>query len=283
MTAQTLARELAVVPLEDIDPPVTDARLDRDPEKLEELARDMQAHGQIEPIKLVRVGARLEIVDGFTRYLAAKSVAMPTLEAFIYPSKLAAVASIKYRANVHRLEMSAADEAMYFYKLYSEECGEDIEKVAALVGRKVPYVDQRLELINGDDLVFHALREKSIAIGVARELNKITDPVYIRYYLKHAIEGGATVSTVTGWVQQWKALGGGIQLPATNQTDAGYVAPPNAYDPNRCHVCNKSIPGRMTQTIYVHGSCLEAILEPMLQAARGGSDDDNELQNPQRA
>jgi len=269
VTAPALARELVVVPMTSIDPPALDARLDRDPAELEALGRDMITRGQIEPIKLARVGERLEMIDGFSRYKAAQLVGMTELEAFVYPSKLAAVESIKYRANAFRLEMSVADEAAYFYARFNDDCGRDIEKVAAAVNRNVSYVDNRLQLLLGDDLVFEALRDKKIKIGVAQELNKISDPTWVRYYLEHAIASGATVAVVTGWVQEWRNMFSGPQRPALPDQPSSGGAPPAAYDPHRCYVCQKSDPRRMTVEVRVHQSCLEAILDPMLAPIHG--------------
>lgn len=273
MTAPTLERVLAVVALADIDPPLIDARLDRDPEALEELARDILARGLIEPLKIVRVGARYELVDGTTRYYAMKSAQIAQCECFVYPTKLAAVESIKYRANALRLEPTAADEAAYFYKLYTEECEHDIEKVAALVGRKVSFVDDRIQLVLGDDDVFAALRAKQIKIGVAQQINRVADGQYRRYFLAHAIEDGATVTTVAKWVSDYEisiARNAALPPPPTNEAP---LADEQEYHPLRCIICGKVDPRHIPQTVSMHQHCRLAILEPLLDAARGGSAD----------
>ena len=272
MSLSTLTRELATLPLDRVRRPQLDARIDRDPERLEELARDILRQGQIEPIKVVLDGDAYEIVDGMRRYLAMTSAGLRTIEAFVYPTKELALEGIKYATGVHQEAFSPADEAKYFYELFQNECGHDLEKVCALVGKKLPYVQKRIALLEGDELVFDALRARRIKVTVAEELNKCGDPTMRRYFLRHAMDGGATSTTVLGWVQTWRVSIGDV--PQSTPVDSPAVSSIGVaaiHDPLRCHVCNKS-DHRIPVTIYVHPSCLEAILEPMLARARGEGD-----------
>lgn len=264
-----LEREPRTLPLAAIDLPEVDARIDRDSDQLEELGRNIARIGLIQPIHVFTKGERYELVDGACRVLASRMVGLETIDAYVYPSKLAGLSAVKYAANAFRLEPTAADEAMYFYKLYAGECEQDIEKVCAIVNRKLPYVDGRLQLLLGDELVFEALKAKQITIGVAQELNKCSDPQMRRHFLHHAVLNGASIGNVGGWVMDWKrSIGDMPPAPARPQVDQALVAAA-AYDPMRCYVCRKSIPGRIPESVMVHGSCREAILDPMLAAARG--------------
>jgi ParB-like chromosome segregation protein Spo0J len=76
-----------VIPVADIDAPELDARLGRDPEKLEELARDILRRGLIEPIKVFVKGDRFEVIDGFRRFLATKSAGLTRSSASCFPRR----------------------------------------------------------------------------------------------------------------------------------------------------------------------------------------------------
>lgn len=271
MSEPVAGRQTQIIPLAMVDRPQLDARIDRDPEKLEELARDILRRGLIEPIKVVQVGDRYEVVDGFRRFLATKSAGLASIECFVFPSRDVALEGVKYAANAYREDMSPAEEAVYFHQLFNNECEHDIERVAALVGKRVGYVSARMELLAGDELVFDALRERKIPIGVAQELNKVTAADYRRYYLEHAIRSGATVSVVTGWVQEWKTLyRDGPHAPATPAAaDTPIVA--SHFDPHRCYCCGKNDPRFIPEQIPIHTHCKLAILDPMLAAYRGES------------
>ncbi|HKV99974.1 MAG TPA: ParB/RepB/Spo0J family partition protein [Vicinamibacterales bacterium] len=271
MTAPAAARELRTIALEAIDRPELDARIDRDPEKLEELARDLLRRGLIQPIHVFAKGDRFEVVDGFRRYLASRSAGIATIEAFVYPTKDLALEGVKYAANMFREDMSVVEEAVMFHELFTHECAQDIERLCALVGKRFEYVSDRLNLLNGDELVLDALKARKIGLGVAKELNLIPDGEYRRYYLTHAVNGGATQPVVRGWRQQWEATIGNVPqvaAPATSAPASIALAP--QHDPMRCSVCGKS-DREIPQILYVHQSCRDRVLEPLLEAYRGGS------------
>lgn len=270
MSVPTTGRSTVLLPLASIDPPQLDARIDRDPEKLEELARDILRRGLIEPIKVVAVGDRYEVVDGMRRYLATKSAGLSQIECFVYPSRDDAHEGVKYAANVFREDMSAAEEAVMFHELLKHECDGDIERLSALVGKRIPYIDNRLELLNGDELVFDALKDRLISIGVAQELNKLPAEDYRRYYLGWAIKSGASIGTVRVWVSEWQSMygGGRPERPAVPAESAPIVSQP--LDIHYCHICRKSDPRFIPEQLFVHTHCKIATLEPMLEAFHGG-------------
>jgi ParB/RepB/Spo0J family partition protein len=265
------SRATLVVDLALIDDPELDVRIDRDPVKLEELARDLLRRGLIEPIKVFRKGDRFEIVDGFRRFLAAKSAGLTQIECFVTDEPAVVREGLKYAANIFREDMSPADEAIAFARLLRDHCGDDIEQLAAMTGKKLSYIDNRLALVNGDELVFEAVKDRKITLGVAAELNKLPDDGWRRYYLTFAMKDGATVAVVSGWVTEWKNMYGvQVEQPAAPAAPAAsvYVSP---YDPMMCVVCRKNDPRQIPIQISVHESCNIAILEGLLAAFRGES------------
>lgn len=264
MTLSAAGRTAFAISLDMIDAPQLDARIDRDPEKLEELSRDILRRGLIEPIKVARTGERFEVVDGFRRYLATKAAGLETIECFIYETKSTALEGVKYAANIFREDMSPAEEAVMFFELYKTDCGEDIEKLAALVGKNVSYVDNRLTLLMGDALIFDALKQRQIVIGVAHALNEIPEADWRRYYLNHAIKSGATVGVVRGWVIEHKNLyGQRVDTPQPAAPDAAtiFVA---THDPLVCVICRKKDPRFIPEQVSVHTHCKLAVLDPIL-------------------
>lgn len=268
MTA-TAGRTSAILPLALIDPPQLDARIDRDPEKLEELARDILRRGLIEPIKVAQVGERYEVVDGQRRFLATRAAGLETIEAFVYPTKEAAHEGVKYAANIFREDMSPAEEAVMFHELLHTECGDDIERLAALVGKRISYIDDRLALLSGDELIFEALKERKISIGVAHALNEIPAADYRRYYLSHAIKGGATVGVVRGWVADWKSMYADRGNTPERPVVPSEVGASQPIDVHYCYICRQSDTRFIPEQLSVHTHCKLATLDPMLKAFHG--------------
>lgn len=269
MSVAPASRTTTVLDVALLDAPDLDARIGRDPEKLEELARDILRRGLIEPIKVFVKGDRFEVVDGFRRLLATKSAGLTTIECFVYPSKAVALEGIKYAANIFREDMSPAEEGIMFLELLRHECENDIERLAALVGKRISYLDSRLALVNGDELVFEAVKDRQVSLGVAAELNKIDAEDYRRYYLAHAIKTGATISVVMGWVTEYKNLyGTRVDAPVPEPPPLAPIVP-NSYDPHRCEICGKNDPRFIPEQIAVHTHCKLAVLEPLLASYRG--------------
>jgi ParB/RepB/Spo0J family partition protein len=266
----TAAREYCeAVPLPMLDLPELDARIARDPDELARLAQDIARRGVILPLIVFRKADRFEIVDGTCRLLGSAMAGKTTVPCLVYPDKDLALEGMKYAANIFRLEMSPAEEAIYFNQLYERECAHDVDRVCALVNQSRPYVDNRLALILGHEEVFEAVRAKQIKLGVAAELNKIPDLEYVHYYLTHAVHGGATVSTVAGWVQEYLISHGDLPKRPADFIAAGASAPGVTTDPNQCLVCGKSNNAHAIRWVPVHTHCQLAILEPTLAAYRG--------------
>jgi ParB/RepB/Spo0J family partition protein len=269
VTALVEPEYVAELPMGLIDLPQLDARLDRDEDELRALGQDIKMNGLIEPLKLVRQGARYELVDGTSRFMAMEKVGCVVTRAFIYPTQELALEGMKYRANAFRIAMSVADEAVYFNQLFETECGRDLTKVAALVNKSENYVGDRINLLAGDEAVFAALRAKKISIGVAQILNKIDRENYRRYYLEFAVRDGVTRSTAERWHAEYKAAIGDVPTDLQRPVEPSTIVPAGVLDVHHCYVCGKSDPRYLPEQIPVHTHCRLALLDPLLASAHG--------------
>lgn len=269
MIAGEARAEPREIPLHLINPPALPARSSMDDLKLEELTRSIARLGVISRLIVCPIGDRYEVIAGHRRLIAATRAGLVAVPCEVYPSRALAHEAIKFAENRFREDMSAAEEALYFGELLERECGGDIEMLAGLVGERVSYVDNRLQLLAGDPEVLRALGDRKIGITVAHELNKCPDQSYRRHFLEHAVKGGATQSAVAGWIQTWKlsiADHAGLEAPASVRAPAIAAAP--VFDPMRCAVCGESN-SHIPETISIHTHCRLAILEPLLKSYRG--------------
>lgn len=269
MTATAEREHVKQLPLDQVDEPQLDARIDRDDDELAALGVDIKMNGLIEPIKVVRRGDRFEIVDGYRRYLAMVRTGLVFTAAFVYPTKELALEGVKYRANAFREDMSVADEAIYFNQLFTHECEYDITRVAALVNKTVNYVGDRINLVTGDAAVFDALRAKKISIGVAQILNRIDRDEYRAHYLTFAMKDGITRGTMERWFAEYKAAIGDVAHVHQAPSEPAAIVPVGVYDVHACYICGKSDARFIPEQIPVHSHCRHALLDPMLERARG--------------
>lgn len=269
MTLRDVAREHKTLPLSLLDAPAIDLRMGRDEPKLADITASIQRHGLLQPIIVVRAGERFEIVDGFTRFLCAGRAGLVAVPCYIYAERTAALEGAKYDTATMRLDLTPAEEATYFHALFEGDCGQDIDAVAARVGRSRNYVDSRIALLLGDAEIFAAVRAETITLGVAAQLNCIPDESWRRYYLAHAIKGGASVSMVQGWVTDWKNTYGERVAVAPGPELASAAPIIAEYDPRRCYCCGKVDPRFLPEQVSIHTHCRLAILDPLLTAYRG--------------
>lgn len=266
MSAPLVKPDPRDVPVGLIDEPQLMARLGMDPDKLEELTRDVRQRGIIQRLILARIGERYEIIAGHRRLLAAQRAGLAVVPADVYPTKELAHEGMKYAENRFREDMSAAEEANLFHDLLKRDCGGDVEKLCAQVGESFDYVSTRLNLFSGCPRVFDALAEKKIKIGIALELNKVTDDRVRGALLHDAIQGGATVAVVKGWVTDWKRS---ADLGTAPLAPLGEPSTPSMYpasNPFTCICCGRSDNVHLMIQPHVHQHCKLAILDPLLEA-----------------
>ncbi|OLB84960.1 MAG: hypothetical protein AUI15_33865 [Actinobacteria bacterium 13_2_20CM_2_66_6] len=256
-----------------LDAPGIDLRAERDPAILEQITESIRRYGVLHPLIVLRTGDRFEIVDGFTRLICAQRIGLETVPCWVRETRDASIEGVKYDTAVMRLNLTPAEEAAFFHELFLGECAQDIDAVAARVGRSRAYVDDRLQLLLGDAEILEALRAEQIKLGVAKSLNTIPDESWRRYYLRHAIKSGSSVAAVTGWVQDWKTTHGDQvdQPPRPQPSSAPVVA--NDYNPQRCYCCRQVDPREMPESVSIHRSCVMRILDPLLAAYRGETAD----------
>lgn len=253
------------IPIGLIDEPQLPARHRSLETKLDELVASIRQVGLLEPLIVVARADRYEVVAGHRRRIACGRAGLVHVPCRVFPDKGAALEAIKHAENRHRLDMTAAEEALYFADLLERDHGGDTDRLAAWLGETRAYVEGRLLLFQGDPLVFEALADERIKIGVAHELNKCTDELHRRMLLHNAIEGGATVALVSGWIQEWKT----VHQPATQRpivaTEVASVGTSLSDPFFTCPCCGQNDNRHTMRGVMIHSYCEPAVLAPALK------------------
>jgi ParB/RepB/Spo0J family partition protein len=258
------APEYLEIPIALIDEPPLATRSSMDETKMDELVDSLRAIGQLQPIGVKVNGARFTVIYGHRRRLAGERAGLVALRCLVYPSDDVFAFARQFEENYTREEVSPTDEAMLFAELLEHHCGGDTDRVAALVRRSRAYVEGRLLLFQGDPDVFEALGAGKVTIGVAHELNKCDELAHRRMLLKDAIDGGATVAIVRGWVSEYFR----VHKPAAANTSFT----PSTYTPGpapqtnyfTCAICRGTENVAAMQPINLHTYCREAAFDKML-------------------
>lgn len=265
-----MAREydFRVVPLEQIDPPTHAMRADMDDRALEELTDDVKRNGVLQPLGVFPINGRMRIIWGHRRFVAAELAGELAVPCRVFANGDVHEEDYKLSENRFREDVNPADEATWFADLLERKCGHEIEQLCALVGATESYINGRLDLLRGDERVLEALRAKSINLAVARELNKGKEPDWVAFWLKDAIDQGATAATV----QRWRmARDQQLRLAATNpadvQVDSNAAAPAPIGSVDACGLCLLPDDRHEMEYVLVHRSCLKLHMRQMRATA----------------
>lgn len=269
MNLRDVAVEAKDLPLGLILEPELPSRETMDERKLDELADNIRVNGLLQPLIVVRVGERFEVIAGHRRTLAAKRAGLVVVPSRIYPDKTAALEAAKYAENRFREDLNPAEEAIYFAQLCERDCGDDVDKLCAQLGEKRSYVEGRLNLLRGDETILDALKAGKIGVGVAQELNRCGVPQYRRYLLHQAIVGGATQSIVRGWIQDWQR---GQDARGDQPAAPPPSSMPTAIPSTNFFICACCLGGENVHTmvpVNFHSACWDAIVSKLLASYRG--------------
>ncbi len=186
-----------------IDGPKVDQRLTIDMELVKELAESIDEVGLMQPILLAKKGNRFEVVWGNRRLLAHKHLGKTKILAKVQELDQAQITIMRATENIFREGITPIEEAL-IYKSLMETDGMDIEKIAKRMRKSAGIVRRRLDLLRMPQCLQTAIHQKDISYGVAESLWGLESVAQIEYYLQFAIENGASVAVVRGWVKDEK-------------------------------------------------------------------------------
>jgi PRTRC genetic system ParB family protein len=169
--------EITHLPVSSIEPkPGFNPRLYRDPVKQQELTDSIIAIGYIiEPITVrpkPGTPTRYEIVVGHGRWLGAQDANLALIPAVIRHLSDREALAIAVAENVHRSDMSAAEEALAARRMLDQYQG-DRAQVLRLLGWGARKFDARLLLLHATEKVLMALAQRRIDLGHAEHLSAL--------------------------------------------------------------------------------------------------------------
>lgn len=278
--------EVQQVPLGLIDPPLVPMREQFGDAPFAELCEDIARNGITCPLLLRDLGERRRVVYGHRRFEAAKVCGLKTVRAEVQVMDDATEIRKMVSENSGREEVSDAEKGRHYWNLM-EALKLNLEQVAALVGKSVQYVDERVSFVQCDPVVADANRDGLISWSVAKELLRVNpctmalvfriavnevsqeqaakcEP-HRRFLLDLCIRCGATGKVARSYVDQWKNSLVPVQPYNPGSNGDAPAAPAAAQNP-RCVACGRDAdPGNMVE-LKVHHWELPAV-EKILRAA----------------
>jgi ParB/RepB/Spo0J family partition protein len=251
--------EVRQVPVAQIDEPLLPMREQFGDAPFNELVEDIGRNGITCPLKLRIIGDRFRVVFGHRRLKAAQVCALREVPAIVEEMDDYAEVRQMISENTGREEVSAAEQGRHYWAL-KEKFKLSMEQVAAMVGKTVPFVDERMSFVSCDSEIADANRDGLVSWTVAKELLRVNpytwalamrcdvalcdEPLrakidaHRKFLLDLCIRCGATGKVARGYVDQWKnSLVPVLEYKPSGNGDA--PAPPAAAMAPRCIVCGR--------------------------------------------
>lgn len=148
-------------------------------DELDALARDMKAHGQMQPIGVKEDGRRFRVVFGSRRLKAARIAGMMFIAAMVLPPETDEVA-VAAAENIHRRAMNPYEELLavemiamrHFHHLAGHE---QHRAIGEAMGKSASWVRDRIFLKRLCPIAREKLTYGLLPVSHARELAKVAD------------------------------------------------------------------------------------------------------------
>ena len=135
---------------------------------IDELAESMQAVGQQQPIKVRKVGGKLELIFGQRRLAAAKKLGWKCISAIVMnegvvgdeEARIAAIVENAQREDPHPMDEAEAIEAL-------DDAGASIDEIGARLGVTRAFIGQRRRLLALEPKARQAFRDGKIGLADA--------------------------------------------------------------------------------------------------------------------
>lgn len=176
-----------------------------DPQKLQELADSIKAHGIIQPLVVTkRDDGKYEVLVGERRLRASKLAGLAKVPALLSP-KVGAETKLEIALieNVQRADLNAIEEAKAYERL-QKEFGLKVTDIAVKVGKDHSTVSNLLRLLNLPVEVQRAIIEGKIAEGQARPLLTLREPAEMLEMFMIILREGMKVRDIEAKVREIK-------------------------------------------------------------------------------
>lgn len=186
-----------------IDEPSGVVRLEIDPEAVEDLAKNIDEVGLLQPINVRAVGERFEVVAGHRRLKAFLLLKRKRIPCIVGVFDDIGTALARASENIRRIDLSPIEEAAIYGDLHDTH-GLGYDAIGKFMGKSGGVVRRRIDMLRMPPDLQKAIHRRQISISVAEELWSIGEEGGISYYLEFAVAHGVTQAVAREWARDWK-------------------------------------------------------------------------------
>lgn len=192
----TQAAVVMNIPLENIEVNPFQPRTTFEPESLNELSDSIKIHGVIQPITVRKAeNNKFQLIAGERRLRASKLAGKKEIPAYVRNASDQESIEIALIENIQREDLNPLEISIN-YKRLQEECDLTQEQLAERLGKNRSTVTNFLRLLKLPPDIQAALRDNKIAMGHAKALMAIDNPLLLLSAYKEVVSKGMSVRQV---------------------------------------------------------------------------------------
>ena len=240
-----------------IDDPQQPIRTEMTPASVEDLVMSIKQVGVIEPLVVKLINKRYEVIAGHRRLYASKLAKLPEVPCYVRKANIEQTEMLKILENLYRADIKPADEAKHFSYLIDKQKMSPV-KVAQMISKSLPYVMDRLAILNYPDFLKLALDNGEISFSVAREFARFDDLKQMNTAVFYAKRSGMTQEMARKWVTDFKRS----QDTPSIQNVAGvgqYSDSQPIEHTATCVFCKQGLRLIEAEVVYMHTTCLNEV------------------------
>lgn len=176
--ARELASNVAMLPLDIIEPMQRQPREYFDETALAELAESIRVHGLIQPITVRRIHAKqYQIISGERRFRASKLAGLTEVPVYIRLADDQQMVEMALIENIQREDLNPMEVANTYGRL-KEEFKLTDEQLSERVGKQRSTITNYLRLLKLHDDIKAAVKQQEVSMGHARALAGVSDRAF---------------------------------------------------------------------------------------------------------
>ncbi|MFB3779616.1 MAG: ParB/RepB/Spo0J family partition protein [Bryobacteraceae bacterium] len=190
-----LPEEVLRVPVDEIDPNPLQSRTVFQQEKLQELARSIQANGVIQPLVVRRMGERYQLVAGERRWRASRMAGLSSVPVIVQQLSDEELLEVTLIENIQREDLTPIEVAHAFERLVSE-LKLSHEEIARRTGKERSTITNTLRLLRLPRDLQDLVSEHRLSMGHARAILGLPTEELQRQVAEKASSQGLSVRQV---------------------------------------------------------------------------------------
>jgi len=244
---------------DNILPPEFDQRFSLDEEADRDLVESIRELGILLPLIVRKKDGKFEIVAGNRRFIASDVVGLPAVPCVITTKSDEEIDKIQLHENLKRLPLSHLDQAITFLHLMEKYTLTETQ-IAKLIRKSVAYVSQHMCLLNADEELVKAVRDRKLNFTVARELMQVKNQKDLHNFIKYAADDGASSTVVRRWAEESNRKP--VELPEQDQQETENPPPrPDSQPGFKCPACSEWHEVRKLVIVRMCEDCNYAIMK----------------------